>query len=64
MGEKKGKMSLDIVRSSEDLPKILIFSTVSQLPVRLEVNFFSRKKKQSYRNYDEDSEYVNFKIRK
>ena len=55
---------MDIVRSSEDLPKILIFSTVSQLPVRLEVNFFSRKKKQSYRNYDEDSEYVNFKIRK
>ena len=32
--------------------------------MRLEVNFFLKKKKQSYWNYDEDSEYVNFKIRK
>ena len=54
-------MSLDIVRSSEDLPKILIFSTVSQCVLK---SIFSQEKKQSYWNYDEDSEYVNFKIRK
>ena len=40
--KEKGKMSLDIVRSSEDLPKILSFSTVPRVS---RSQFFLKSKK-------------------